>query len=320
MIRIAIICFLVSIVRSQFCKLTSDDLNGLTQLFNDVHKSVEEATRGQSGNAAIFLGDVGSEKEALINYLIGNELIAYRPNKYEALKLRKANNSTTGPEIYTGTVSKTKIPTKWKSTRTELQNLEIWDTPPLMDNRGPLQDLNNSIYLYHLIRSLESLKFVVVINCHDIISDDIGQILRLLRTLETLFNDKFRDFLPSISVIISRAPEKIEDILVDREFIKKKLDSNIIQDSTLVMSNVSRDFLRQIMSNKKSVGIFRKPENVEKVTAVIDDNIIQAINNAESKDKSSNQNISLPISIELHPCLEDINYLLSKKEAKEESA
>ncbi|XP_043480123.1 uncharacterized protein LOC122509881 [Leptopilina heterotoma] len=311
MIRIAIICFLVSIVRSQDCVLNSDELNEVKQIFKDADKSMEEATKNQSANAAIVIGTRRSGKSTLINYLMGNELTAFRRDKFEDITIRKTNENTTGPEISTSVELGSKIPTKWSSRRPELQNVDLWDTPSILDSSDPVREFSNALYLYHLIRRVESLKLILDVNFNSIFSDDIYEIILLLNDLDQLFNGMFKDFFPSISLIISKAPYQHNEATVDHEYVSAKLNS--ILESNLVESQVLKDFIQHITDNKKSVGIFRLPKDIGNLAADIDDNIIPAINNAQGKDKASHQNMGISITERYLPCLQHFNDLMHKE-------
>ncbi|XP_043478193.1 uncharacterized protein LOC122508738 [Leptopilina heterotoma] len=177
MIRLAIIFFLLFIIESESFQFNLEELNKLRQLFNDSDRRMEEATRGQRKNAAIVIGNGRGGKSTLINYIMGNELEANRPHTFENIKITKANNNIKGPEIGAGSLSTTTIPTKWSSTRPELQNLDIWDTAGFADNRGVMQDFNNSFHLYHLTRKVENLKLILVISFNEIINDNVEQII-----------------------------------------------------------------------------------------------------------------------------------------------
>ncbi|XP_043471815.1 uncharacterized protein LOC122504676 [Leptopilina heterotoma] len=306
MIRLAIICFLISMIRSEECIFNIDEVDELRQLFHDSERRMEAATRGQSGNAAIVIGSARSGKSTLINYLMGNALIAYKEKR--EIKIKKANNNVRGPEIGAGSVSVTTIPTRWNSERSALQNLDIWDTAGFADNRGVMQDFNNSFHLYHLTRKVNSLKFILVINFDDIDTDNIEWIKGLLNTLESYFTDRFRNFFPSISVIISEAPHVNDfQFLVNYEYINKKLNTSLLSNSQSSVSEVLKDFERHIIRHNQQVAFFRKVKKVGRVTSDIDDNIIPAINNCDSIKKPSHQDIGLTISQESKLCLLSAN-------------
>ncbi|XP_043471813.1 uncharacterized protein LOC122504675 [Leptopilina heterotoma] len=306
MIRLAIICFLISMIRSEDCNFNINDVYELRQLFHDSERRMERATRGQSGNAAIVIGSARSGKSTLINYLMGNALIAY--NEKREIKIKKANNNVRGPEIGAGSVSVTTIPTKWNSERSALQNLDFWDTAGFEDNRGEKEDINNAFHMYHLTKKVDSLKLILVISYNDITSGNINQILTLLKTVGGYFNNTFEDIFPSISVIISKAPNQINNgYPVDSEFLNYKLNTNLLSSSELDISEVSKDFVRHIINNNQRVAFFRKVKKVGRVTSDIDDNITQAINNCDSIRKPSHQDIGFTFSVKSKLCLQRTN-------------
>ncbi|XP_043462803.1 uncharacterized protein LOC122498877 isoform X2 [Leptopilina heterotoma] len=308
MIRLAIICFLISMIESERCTFSIAQLNKLRQLFNDSDRRMEEATRGQSENAAIVIGNGRGGKSTLINYLMGNELVAYRSHTFDPIKIRKANENSPGPEIGAGSLSTTTIPLKWKSTRTELKNLDIWDTAGFSDNRGVEQDLNNSFHLYHLAKKVESVKFILVIDFDDIRTTSVQQILQLLKALEEYFIDNFKDIFRSISVIIAKAPKYInDDIPANCEYLNYKLTNSLLSQPEMDISEDSKNFLRHVIANNQRVAFFRKAKKLGPLTSDIDDNIIPAINNCTSISKSSNQNIGFTMSSNSKNCLQYAN-------------
>ncbi|XP_043471812.1 uncharacterized protein LOC122504673 [Leptopilina heterotoma] len=306
MIRLAIICFLISMIRSEECIFNINDVYELRQLFHDSERRIEAATRGQRGNAAIVIGSARSGKSTLINYLMGNALIAY--NEKREIKIKKANNNVRGPEIGAGSVSVTTIPTKWNSERSALQNLDFWDTAGFEDNRGEKEDINNAFHMYHLTKKVDSLKLILVISYGEITSGNINQILTFLKTVEGYFNNTFKDIFPSISVIISKAPNKINnDYPVDSEFLNYNLNTNLLSSPELDISEVSKEFVRHIINNNQRVAFFRKVKKVGRVTSDIDDNIIPAITNCDSIRKPSHQDIGFTFSVKSKLCLQRTN-------------
>ncbi|XP_043475241.1 uncharacterized protein LOC122506895 [Leptopilina heterotoma] len=306
MIRLAIIFLLISIIEIKSCSFSINEVTELKRLFNESERDMELATRNQNENAAILLGNARCGKSTLINYLMGNELKAYKKN--DEIKIRKANENSPGPEIGAGSVSVTTIPTKWNSTRTELENLDIWDTAGFVDNRNEMQDINNAFHLYHLTKKVDSLKLILVISYGEITSGNVNQILSLLKTLEGYFNNRLKDIFPSISVIISKAPDQINNNYpVDSEFLNYKLNTNLLSSSQLDISEVSKDFVRHLINNNQRVAFFRKVKKLGKVTSAIDDNIISAIKNCDSIRKPFHQDIGFTFSVNSKNCLQKTN-------------
>ncbi|XP_043482916.1 reticulocyte-binding protein 2 homolog a-like isoform X2 [Leptopilina heterotoma] len=311
MIRLAIIFFLISMIESQNCDYDIDQLKEIKQIFHDSEKRMKKATQCQSKNAAIVIGNGRGGKSTLINYLMGNELVATQSNKYEDIKINKANNNIRGPEIGSGTLSTTTIPTKWNSIRSELHNLDIWDSAGFADNRKKMQDLNNSFHLYHLTRKVENLKLILIISFDEIINDNVDQMRRLLSSLERYFNNTFEVIFPAISVIISKAPEMDDfENLIDYKYINTKLNNSFLSSSQLDVSPVSKRFIRNIIENNNRLAIFKRAQQTGTVTSDIDVNIIQAINNCESINKSIRQNIGLTFSQESENCLLNASQIL----------
>ncbi|XP_043480342.1 uncharacterized protein LOC122510021 [Leptopilina heterotoma] len=312
MIRIAIICLLISMTRSRKCEFSIEEVNELKQAFVDAGKQMEIESRGGRKNAAIVIGTAMSGKSTLINYLIGNQMEGYRgSSRYDRIIIRKFDVNSTGPEISSGLLPVTNIPSKWNSKRTELQNLTIWNTPGFQDIRGPLQDLKNSFYLYRLTRRMKSVKFILVVNFYDIESDINENFISLLNNLEKFFNGKFKNFFSSISVIFSKAPYNFREFPIRYEYINNKLNNLLSQSRTeFNLSNDSKDFIQHVVNHNKQVAFFRNAEVIGKVNSSIDENIIQAIRNTRSINKKSLQDVSFSFSAGAEVCLRDTEDLL----------
>ncbi|XP_043481173.1 uncharacterized protein LOC122510518 isoform X2 [Leptopilina heterotoma] len=268
MIRIVIICSLISVIKSNDCNFNADEVDALKTSFSDADEYIERLVRNANRNAAIVVGPARSGKS---------------------------------PEIGEGTVSKTSIPSKWNSAI--FSNLDIWDSAGFDDSRGVKKDVNNSFYLHHLVKKVKTLKFVLVVS-FEIITGNTEPFLALLRNLEIFLNGKFRIFFPSISLIISKAPFEISNYKIDNEYIKRKLERNIISQSNMTMSADVRDFVRHVKDNDNRIAFFRKARNNGLITSDIDDNIIGAIQNSYRIKMECLQDVGFSIAERTVTCLQ----------------
>ncbi|XP_043470098.1 uncharacterized protein LOC122503573 [Leptopilina heterotoma] len=296
--RITIGFILISLVYGEICKLDEQELTELEKSFNEAEIYMRREASNE--NAAICIGTTRAGKSTLINYLIGNELKAVRFSRYGDIKIIKADNRSIGPEIGAGPTSKTTIPTKWTSKR--LNNLIIFDSPGFQDNRGPIQEITNSFYLYQLAKNVNSLKFILVINFADIERDIITPFMNLLLDFDNFFGNKFKDFFQSISVIFSKVPYEMYDTEVDIEMIKHLLKTKAYLAGKTSSNNV-KDFLSYITENNDSIALFKTLEETGTISDDIELNIFSSINNSKSVNRSVLQSISPSISHYSFLCL-----------------
>lgn len=290
MIRSTIIFLLISCTLGENLDLNKVKLSELERSFNEAENYMTKEASGV--DAVIFLGMVNAGTKPLINYLIGNKLRGVKYSPYGEYKIIKADNRSQGPEICDGFTSETKIPTKWISDK--FPGLSMFDFPGFDDNRDPVQDITNSFYLYHLVKKVKSLKFILVINFVDIERSNVNPLLKSLLYSEKLFGNKFEKFFSSISVIVSKVPRKQYGTKVDIEMIdyilKQKADIG-----TEMFKNV-KNFLIYITENNDRIGLFRRPENNNTITSDIDFNIFSAIRNSRSIQGKDLQDVLPTIS------------------------
>ncbi|XP_043483460.1 uncharacterized protein LOC122511950 [Leptopilina heterotoma] len=298
MTRIGIFFLLISWTYCEYCYLSDRELTELETAF---FESENYSTRiGSNEDAIICLGATRSGKSTLINYLMGNELKGIQNSKYAEHKIVQANNESIGPEIGQGPTSKTTIPTKWTSNK--LLGYSIFDAPGFDDNRGPVQDITNSFYLYLLMRNVKSLKFVLVIDFGDIERDTTIPFLKLLHNFENFFGDKFAMFFSSISVIFTKVPSEIDETEVDIEMIKHLLNKTAVAIKNVSSTKVN-NFLEYIIKNSRDIALFRKAESKRIDSFDNDFNIFPAIINTISVNRSVLQNIAPSVSTKSLVCL-----------------
>lgn len=300
MIRKAFICLLISLAFSQECQL---NVSRLSYMEENLRLNTERLLQKNIGddNAALFIGTARAGKSTLINYIINNKLKATKGNKFESILIEKEDKHSSGPEIGSGSESKTTVPSKWKSPN--LTNLIIWDTPGFGDNRGAEQDITNSYYMKFLIEKVKTLKFIVVVDFIDIISDSTHLFFTLLRHLEGIFEEAFVNIFSSISVIVSKAPETFNDYTVNHDYMKELLENQFLSSPIISLSESSRKFIHYLIDNVNHIGIFRQVKRVGELTSDVDYNIFPAIRNAVILQKTSLPNLKMSLSDKSKLCL-----------------
>lgn len=299
MSSLTIICLLISLVSGD----NDDNMDKLK--LQELKTSLLEmertmALKDMNKDSAIFLGNTKAGRSTLINYIMGNDLEARKKSKYEPILIVKKNTNSRGPTIGEGTISNTKVPEAWQSTK--LPNLAIWDTPPLEDNRGPIRDITNAFSIFTLVKSVKSLKIILVIDIRDITEDNTQQFLSLLHSIENLFGKDFADFFPSTSVIFTKVSKTINNSPLHHEFVRYHLQNHFVLDTTLGWSEISKNFIHYLKNHENRIALFRKMMKIGDIKAEdIDVGIFQTINNSTSIEKNRLQKArpSIPAASEL---------------------
>ncbi|XP_043481385.1 uncharacterized protein LOC122510636 [Leptopilina heterotoma] len=297
MIRIAIICLIIFFVKSNYCSLSHEDLENLINVFSDSETFIKNRVLNE--DAAIFVGKLKSGKSTLINYLIGNTLKSIKMNRFDQIRIVKADNQTDGPTIGSLVSAETTIPSKWTSK--VFPDLSLWDCPGFDDNRGAVQDITNAFYVYHLMKNVKSLKIILVIETDSLISDNIDDFLSTLRSFQQMFIKQFDVCFQSISIIFSKAEYKFYGSTINHEFIKGLLNEKVLLAFHNIISPFTEGFIQYIIDNKDNVAFFKKARRKEILFNInnssdIDDNIVSAIRNSRSLNRSSLLNVRPIIS------------------------
>lgn len=295
MMKIVFACLLIPLVASATEKLSEDELKILEK---ELHKSAELMMKEvKDEHVAICIGATRAGKSTLINYLKGNLLEAVKVPGSHQITLRVKTESS-GPEVSSGPTSKTTSPTKWFSDK--LPNLAIWDAPGFDDNRGTIQDITNSFYLYQLVQSVKSLKIILVVDINDILNDNVKPFQKVLEAVETLLGNKMKDYFSIFTVVFTKV-RNIDDVLIDMQFVNEKLTYQFLSSNDLQMSQISKDFVRYLIANNDCIAFFKRPLSLGIVKENIDMNIFAAIKNSESIPKNTLK--------KLHPSISDSSKL-----------
>lgn len=289
---------LISTIRANEVGLNQEDLK---RLENALHESSAYMAReAKEENVVICIGTTRAGKSTLINYLIDTKLKAERVANFESIKITKVDTKSSGPEIGLGASSKTTIPTRWISK--SLPDLAIWDAPGFDDNRGPVQDITNSFYLYQLLQKVRSLKVVLVVDINDIMHDNVNPFLTVLKAVESLLGSKMKDNFASMSIIFTKVPNTLNDVPVDMGLIKEILTYQFLSSTDMKLSKVSKDFIQFLVENNNRIALFKRPETGV-VTSAIDLNIFPVIKNSNRIERNSLLEISPSISDYSRICL-----------------
>ncbi|XP_043474107.1 uncharacterized protein LOC122506152 [Leptopilina heterotoma] len=298
MIRIAIVCFLISYVNCLNC---SSEIN-VSELREALKKiTTHLKTEVQYEDGALFISSARAGKSTLINYLLGNTLISSKRSKYDSLSMILPDKNVKGPEIDAGPVTKTTILSRWTSPN--LTDLSLWDSPGFSNDKNRMDEIMKALSNIQLMKNVKSLKFVLVINTQDILNDYSVPFLSLLNDVANFFGNKIQNFLPSMSFIFSRAPHILNQALVDRDFINYLLHSRYLNIDELQLPSQVKEILSYITKNNNQIGLFKKLNRAGVVTSDFDDNISGSIKTASSVNNTILRNIRPYLSTETKTCL-----------------
>ncbi|XP_043466936.1 uncharacterized protein LOC122501494 [Leptopilina heterotoma] len=273
MIRTVTLCLLFTQISCQQESFNLSDILKMEETFKDSIEFVKNKVTDKRG--VLFIGIAKAGKSTLMNYVIGKKLKAVRTHKYEKIMITQESEGDEAPEIGNKSTSLTTIPTKWKSNK--IPDFTLWDCPGFSDNRELIQDVTNALYIYQLIKSIDELKFTLVISYDAFKDDNIQPFLTLLTHLATLFGNNFENIYDSISVIFTKVPFSENKEVVDNEYINSKLREKVVLTTKLKMAESSRNFVNYITNNEDNIAIFRRPKREGKLTSCINDNIMPAI-------------------------------------------
>lgn len=291
MIKITFICLLLMLVYSEEYKFGNNDLEKLSKSIFEASNIIKDQLVNED-EAAIFLSNPKAGKSTLINYLIGTKLIAVKDNKGEII-ITKADNELTGPEISPGSLPTDNIPLKWKSTI--LPDLTLWDTPAFFDNRGVVQDVTNAYCLYELLKSVKTLKIILLVDIKDLNVNRAQLFLSLLNEFVTLFGKNIESYFSSVSVIFTKVPEIMNRIPVDYDYINNQLKT-IYLNPKLKMDKNSKKFIEYIIDNNDRIALSRKVSKEGKVSLDTNDNIFTTLKDSQFIDKISLKDVHFHIS------------------------
>ncbi|XP_043478141.1 uncharacterized protein LOC122508702 [Leptopilina heterotoma] len=291
--------------------------NDLRQLQIALHQSTNYMRKEvKNEDVSICIGATRAGKSTLINYLIGTKLKFVRHSRIAPITIEKVDNQSKGPAIGQGATSKTTIPTKWESN--VHSKMIIWDSPGFDDNRGTVQDITNAYYLYQLVKNVNSLKIILVIDVNDILNDNIKPFTSVLKAVENLLGQKMSDFFSSITVIFTKVPNTIEGVPADREIINEKLASQFLLNNGMDLSDNSKEFVKHFIKHKEQMGFLKRPETIGILSSTADVNIFSAITSTKSIPKNNLQQLRPSISETSQLCLYGIRNRLYSKTAFED--
>ena len=177
----------------------------LALLFQCIEKGKLEAEKAKSQEIIVVIGNTGSGKSTLVNYLFGCSMVRKSPkqlgltglDKLVVVKSKRAGGSNDEiVQIGHAKTSMTFIP----HIVGDEQGHFFCDCPGFLDNRGAEINLANIVNIQRVLKSARSAKLVILINYHSLradkgrgLSDTLKIVTDLFGSYENLF--KYRKSL-----------------------------------------------------------------------------------------------------------------------------
>lgn len=209
----------------------------------------------------VYLGNTRSGKSTLVNYLIGTPLIAFE-DRHPIYKIKKVNDDDEGPQIGQGSLSTTATPEVYQVPDFGV----IVDAPGFDDNRSLTHDIINALYI-NQIKHAKTIKFVLVSDINDLLTDNISGLINLLQKVHTLlFN--IHNLCMSISIIFTKDLRNYTPSTLASIMQNKILDVKGLQ--------VNKSLINNFVNYHDLIGIFKMPSSVGIIGEELNYNIYES--------------------------------------------
>jgi hypothetical protein len=255
----------------------------LEEMFKAVDNGYEKLNCISDKQVVLVLGNTGSGKSTLVDYLTNKNLIADKPKDSNRKgELHIINEGEVECKIgHNAGKSCTTIPNRDAST----SNV-YWDCPGFKDTRGFKQDIVNQFYINNIFNKVEDVKVLVVIDEATLDSTRGGIFNELLTTLHHMFENSNKVLEQSCIFVFTKSTCN------DLDSLKNELQNGFIDNEKSDLSNETKKILSNVIKSNLVV-IFSKPEQKGTVDIQERDYILKILGNASY---TSNPTIKLTLA------------------------
>lgn len=237
--------------------------NKITEGYQAIHAEDE---------VILVIGNTGSGKSTLVNYLAGARLIAEKKG-FGKLLIAVPEPISSEMRVSHKLKSETAIPNSWKDNNT---GIVYWDCPGFDDNRGPVQDIANAFYIKRLFELSKQVKIIVVTTESSFTEGRGTEFTSLIGSLANLFVD-VEHFKESLSLIVTKATEgsEVSDVTGAIQEILTTEDTAVTKDSN------QQKVLQYLAEHDNQIGLFYAPKKAGEITGNNRSELLSVIENTK---------------------------------------
>lgn len=234
-----------------------------------------------SNNAILVLGNTGSGKSTLINYLCGKTLQAKETsNDFFGKYSLECNQQLT--KISSGGKSETFTPIPIRDNQ---NHLIFWDCPGYNDTRGELVGLINAYCIAKIAKKTNKAKVLLVVDSAEAKSSRGEHLREILKTVSSMFS--YKENLSNIILCINKVDTDITHNSV-LDYIKHTVYQHTPDKQTKLM-------LKSIIDNDQLV-IMHKAKKGDVLNISTDKNLLKVLN----RTVYENAHIIKPVILNKH--------------------
>ena len=237
-----------NIILNEFNTQKTKDLAEIFQAIDNGYKGMVVSDK----EVVVVIGNTGSGKSTLVNYLTNKELVVQKPiniKKEGALVIDSKDKSC---EIGHMNQSKTTIPNRDATTSTI-----YWDCSGFRDTRKFKADVINQVYINNIFKNTEKIKVLVLIDQPNLDASRGGAFDEILSTLNSMFKNS-KEVLNDSCIFVFT---KMKGYNLDG--LKQDLKNNYANEKS-DLDDSSKEILSNIIKNDR-ITMFSYPEQVGEI-------------------------------------------------------
>jgi energy-coupling factor transporter ATP-binding protein EcfA2 len=249
--------------------------NKITEGYQSIHSE---------DKVILVIGNTGSGKSTLVNYLAGAKLIAEKKG-FGKLLITVPEPVSSEMRVSHKLKSETAIPNSWKDNTT---GVVYWDCPGFDDNRGPVQDIANAFYIKRLFELSKQVKIIIVTTESSFTEGRGVEFTNLIGSLANLFVD-VEHFKESLSLIVTKATEdsEVSDVTGAIQEILATEETAFAKDGN------QKKVLQYLAEHENQIGLFYAPKRSGEIT---EENRLKLLPVVEKTKPANNFAINVSVS------------------------
>lgn len=264
---------------SQTLKANSGGSN-IKKILNEIRKYQDKEIFSKNyEQLTVFLGNSGTGKSTLLNFMMGCDLLVKEVKPKVIIK----NLSNFGAEIGHGSTSKTYLPGIYPK-----DGINYCDMPGFRDSRGLIKEVTKSFMMKEVIEHTKNIRFIIVISHSSL--EDRGALLKnsidaLIKLIPSINEDEkiIQSMLIAVTIVDIDLMEDSEEEVID------EIHGQFQKIASTAAESNHKYFLKSIQ--KEQIVIFRKPRRKDKGKKLIDIKNDKSINVFKESHKRIHQKL-----------------------------